>query len=237
MGGIGQAMWRGVALAALWLPPALAQADCGPAALEPAVLERVAADGALVLQDGRLLRLSGLHRTPGDDRALWPRPGQALAIGLLDDRPDRWGRLPALVFTLDGNGQGTWLQERLIDAGQALARPEAGLGGCWPLLARAEAEAKRRAPDPLAEAGRFARVEGRVGRIGEGRGALFIALFDGDGGRVTGLVRKRLLPRLLQAGVDVQGLRGHVIRLRGTRSVTNSAVIPVTVAEQIEIVR
>ncbi len=94
-----------------------------------------------------------------------------------------------------------------------------------------------RAPDPPREAGRFARVEGRVSRVGEGRGAIFVSLSEAGGARVSGLVRKRHLPRLKQAGVDVQNLRGHVIRLRGTRSVTNPAVIPVTMAEQIEIVR
>ena len=36
---------------------------------------------------------------------------------------------------------------------------------------------------------------------------------------------------------DVPALRGHVIRLRGVRSATNPALIPLTAAEQIEIVR
>lgn len=233
---IGGALAGGAALAAFLLSTAPGRADCGPSALAPAVLARVAPDGALLLEDARLLRLAGLH-SAGEDRSLWPRPGDRLAIGLLDDRPDRWGRLPALVFTIAGDGAAGWLQERLLDRGVALARPEAGLGGCWPLLARAEARAAAKAPSPMPEAGRFARVEGRVGRVGEGRGALFVSVVDPDGARVAGLVRKRLVPRLKQAGVDVQGLRGHVIRLRGTRSATNPAVIPVMTAEQIEIVR
>ncbi len=230
-------MRRSWALAALLVTPAAALADCGPAALEPAVLERITPDGALLLRDSRLLRLAGLHQPPTTVHHAWPKPGEALAIGMLDDRPDRWGRLPALVFTVSADGAMTWLQERLIGGGLALVRPEPGLGGCWLLLARAEAAATGRAPDPVREAGRFARVEGRVGRVGEGRGAFFVSLSDSDGARVSAMVRKRLLPRLKQAGVDVENLRGHVIRLRGTRSVTNPAVIPVIMAEQIEIVR
>jgi hypothetical protein len=236
MSGIRQATgWR-LAATALLLLPVAALADCGPAALEPVVLERIAPDGALLLRDARLLRLAGLQAPPATGHPSWPKPGERLAIGLLDDRPDRWGRLPALVFAVGSDGTPAWLQERLVGAGLALARPEAGLRGCWPLLARAEAEAAR-PPDPPREAGRFARVEGRVRRVGEGRGAVFLSLVEPDGARVAGMVRKRLLPRLKQAGVDVQDLRGHVIRLRGTRSVTNPAVIPVMMAEQIEIVR
>ncbi len=237
MGEMGHAMRWGLGAAALLLSSAPALSDCGPAALEPAVLERIAPDGALLLRDTRLLRLAGLHQPPAAAHPSWPKPGETLAIGLLDDRPDRWGRLPSLVFTVSPDGAMSWLQERLIDGGLALVRPEPKLGGCWPLLAQAEATAKGRPPDPTREAGRFARIEGRVGRVGEGRGAFFVSLSEADGTRVSAMVRKRLLPRLKQAGVDVQDLRGHVIRLRGTRSVTNPAVIPVTMAEQIEIVR
>ncbi len=237
MGEMGHAMRCSSVLAALLLPSAPTLANCGPAALEPAVLERIAPDGALLLRDTRLLRLAGLNHASDPVQPPWPKPGETLAIGLLDDRPDRWGRLPALVFTVGTDGAMTWLQERLIGRGLALVRPEPGLGGCWPLLARAEAAAPDRAPDAAREAGRFARIEGRVGRVGEGRGAFFVSLSEADGTRVSAMVRKRLLPRLKQAGVDVQDLRGHVIRLRGTRSVTNPAVIPVTMAEQIEIVR
>lgn len=200
------------------------------------MLERVAPDGALELKDGRRLRLAGLH-APGADRSLWPAAGASLAIGLLDDRPDRWGRLPALVFVRSDGGEPVWLQQALIARGAALARPEAGLGPCWPLLRAAEAGTRAPLPGLVVEAGRFARVEGKVSRVGEGRSARFVNLFDADGQRVTGLVQKRTLARLKQAGVDVEGLRGHVIRLRGTRSVTNPAVIPVIMAEQIEIVR
>ena len=134
-------------------------------------------------------------------------------------------------------GDPVWLQQRLIQGGAALARPEAGLGGCWPLLSRLEAEAEAALPGTPPEAGRFARVSGRVSRVGEGRGAHFITVFEPGGGRITGLVRKAHLARFRQAGVDVPALRGHVIRLRGVRSATNPALIPLTAAEQIEIVR
>lgn len=237
MGDRRRATFGRMLLAALAAVPALAHAaDCGPSSLERSAVERVSPEGDILLKDGRLLRLAGLHLVriePSD----WPQPGAPVALGLLGEAPDRWGRLPALVFALPEGVAPDWLQARLLARGAALARPEQGLGGCWPLLARAEAAAEARLPALPAEAGRFARVTGRVARVGEGRTAHFVTLYDRASGRVAGLVQKRHLARFKAAGVDVAALRGQWIRLRGVRNGANSAVIPLLVADQIEIVR
>ncbi len=188
-----------------------------------------------VLSDARLVRLAGLHAL-GEDRALWPKSGAPLAIGLLDDRPDRWGRLPRSSSRSRPMAQRTGCRR----GSSTVARPSrvrnrrsAAAGPCSPAPRPLR---RRRLPrHPLRRAASPDRGARRTGRRGTrrllhlGRRCRRI--------RVAGLVRKRLLPRLKQAGVDVQGLRGHVIRLRGTRSATNPALIPVMVAEQIEIVR
>ena len=237
-GGRGKLGLRGKRVAmGFWVALAApASADCGPAALERAVLERVTPEGDLLLGDRRLLRLAGLHLATAA-AAPWPKPGEALAVGLLDDRADRWGRLPAIVFALRDGASPQWLQQGLIESGAALARPEPGLAGCWPLLRTLEASVEARLPATPAEAGRFARVAGRVSRVGEGRSAHFITVWTADGARVTGLLQKRHLARFRQAGVDVPALRGHVIRIRGVRSATNPAIIALMSVEQIEIVR
>jgi hypothetical protein len=210
--------------------PALA---CGPDRLERGVLARAAPDGDLHLTDGRVLRLAGLHRA--ESLPLPIRPGERIAFGLLDES-DRWARLPALVFALPDGGEPVWLQEHLAAGGRAAVRFEPALGSCWPLLQAAEAKAA--APLMLAvEPGRYARVEGRVSRVGEGRSAQFVTVFDGSGQRVTGIIQKRHLKRIQQAGVDVAGLRGHIVRLRGVRSLRNPHAIQLSRAEQIEIVR
>jgi hypothetical protein len=224
----------GAALAAALAAPAAA--DCGPPSLQPAVLDRVTPEGDLALADGRVLRLAGLHIAV-PPAVLLPRPGAALAIGLLDDRPDRWSRLPAVAFALTEGGPPLWLQQRLIERGAALARPEPGLGGCWTLLRQAEAAAEPALPETAPEPGRFARVAGRVSRVGEGRSAHFVTVWTADNQRVTGLVQKRHLKRFREAGVDVPALSGHVVRLRGVRSATNPALIALSAVEQIEIVR
>jgi hypothetical protein len=217
-------------------PAALHAADCGPASLETTVVERVTPDGELILRDLRKIRLAGLHLGAVNTEH-WPRPGETIAIGLLSDGKDRWSRLPAMVFTVAEGQPPQWLQQRLIERGAALVRPEADLEGCWPLLTQAEAKAEAKLPRPAVEPGRFARISGRVQRVGDGRSAHFINLYDRSGERVTGLVLKRNLKRFRDAGVDVTQLRGQFIRIRGIRSATNATVIPLTQVEQIEIVR
>jgi hypothetical protein len=222
-----------VAAAAMLAAAAGAALACGPERLERGVVARITPEGDVLLADGRALRLTGLHRPA---RAIVPlRPGDAVAFAGLDE-PDRWSRLPALVFALPQDGDPVWLQEHLARSGKAAVRFEPALAACWPLLTAAEAGARER-PDLPAEPGRFARVEGRVARVGEGRTAHFVNVTGADGERLTGIVQKRHLRRLQAGGVDVSALRGHIVRLRGVRSLRNARAIALTRPEQIEIVR
>jgi hypothetical protein len=215
--------------------PAIA---CGPERLEQGTVARVGTGGDIILTDGRVLRLAGLHAP--DSAALPLRPGDAAAHGPLADA-DRWRRIPAIVFALPEGGEPVFLQAFMAASGRALIRHEPALGDCWKLLLEAEAKAADR-PESKPEPGRYARIEGRVVRIGEGRTAHFITLAagsgqNGAGTRLTGLVQKRNLARITRNGVDLQALRGQIVRLRGVRSLRNPQVIAVTRAEQIEIVR
>jgi hypothetical protein len=210
--------------------------DCGPPSLERAIVERVTAEGDVVLSDARRLRLAGLYLHQVDP-LLWPKAGDAVAVGLLGEDKDRWSRHAAMVFTLPDGQSPEWLQATLLSRGSALVRPETVLGGCWPLLTAAEAQHEGKLPKTAAEGGRFVRVSGRVQRVGDGRSAHFITVFDRSGERLTGMVQKRHLRRFTDAGVDVKQLRGQVIRMRGIRSVSNTSLISLMMAEQIEIVR
>jgi hypothetical protein len=224
-----------VSCAAMALTSAMAvekAVACGPPSLSPATIARVTGDGDILLQDGRSLRLAGLQTTRSlGDRA--PKPGDAIAFGAISDEADRWGRLPALVFTRDESGGLTLLHETAIANG-ARVRPEAGLGDCLRLLSRIEARA---APAARGEAGRFDRIEAKVQRVGEGRSALFVWLPDRGGVRTMGVVQKRHLARFTTAGVDVKALGGKTVRLRGVRGARNAAAIAIASPEQIEIVR
>jgi hypothetical protein len=206
---------------------------CGPERLERSAVSRIATGGDILLADGRTLRLAGLHAV---DRALVPlRPGEIAGHAAVAG-PDRWGRIPALVFALPEGSDPVFLQAWMAATGRALVRHEPALGDCWRLLLDAEGKASSR-PRTTPEPARFARAEGRVMRIGEGRTAHFIVIEGPPGARVTGLVQKRNLARLARNGVDLQALKGHIVRLRGVRSLRNPQIIAVTRAEQIEIIR
>jgi hypothetical protein len=221
----------------IWLAistPALA--GCGPSELERGTVSQITSDGDIVLSDSRRLRLAGLHMKPDAVTSVLTA-GDQLAFGLISESKDRWSRHGAMVFRLEGEKPPEWLQHKLLSQKQALVRPELDLGDCWALLKQTEAEFRKNLPALAQEGGRFARTEGKVLRVGEGRSAHFINLVDPSGERITGLVQKRYLRRFKDAGVDVSQLRGQFIRLRGVRSVRNISVLPLTMVEQIEIVR
>jgi hypothetical protein len=209
---------------------------CGPTLLERAVVDRVTQDGDIILQDQRRVRLAGLHLLEFR-AAMWPRSGEIVAVGLLGEGTDRWSRHAGLVFILPHQGEPIWLQHHLLQNADAIARPEAALGDCWARLARVDRLTARKPVHLAPEAGRYTSISGRVQRIGEGRSAHFISIIEPTGNRVAGMIQKRHLKRFRDAGVDVATLQGHVIQMRGVRSAANPAVIPLLLAEQIEIVR
>jgi hypothetical protein len=211
-----------------------ANANCGPATLEKAVVERVTTDGDIILRDSRKLKLVGLHLVkPEAVQSL--KAGETIAVGLLGSSLDRWSRYSALIFT--GPSQQEWLQEKLIIEGAALARPDDELGACWLLLTGIERKTAATIQNPSTEAGRYTRIEGRVLRISDGRTARFISVMTANDGRVAGMILKQHFKRFSDNGVDVDKLRGQIIRLRGVRNIRNASIIPLTSVDQIEIMR
>jgi hypothetical protein len=225
--------WLLAGLLSAVVAPAFAE-PCGPARLEIVTVSRVSPDGDIVLSDGRALRLAGVQATAAVlFKTFLPR--ERLAVGALTETPDRWARFPALVFKLPDAGPPVLMQQDMLASGLALARPERDLGSCWEIMTKAEARATD-LPQTIMEPGRFARVEGRVSRVGEGRSARFISVYDKDRQRTTGVVQKKNMKRLAEAGVDVAKLSGQTVRIRGVRGLRNPATIALTMVEQIEIV-
>ena len=103
------------------------------------------------LQDGRVLRLAGIEpfgvllpdsRTA--DAALVARlnsivDGGPLQIAVLDEKPDRYGRIPATLATTDGG----IVQEALAREGLAIAFPTGDPVPCFDRILAAEDSARR----------------------------------------------------------------------------------------------
>lgn len=141
--------------------------------------------------------------------------------------PDRYGRLRAHVVL----GDGRWLQEELVRAGLALVRPDGTPTGCVTALLAAEALARAEAaglwadsnnsvkvaddPSLLAENGVYHVVEGRVVSVGYGSRMVFLDFGHDIRTDFTVMVPNLLVPRLVEAGIAVEGLRGREVRVRG----------------------
>ena len=175
--------------------PQPAFAACPPPDAAPIVVTGVEDARTLLLRDGTRLRLAGIEPAaaflgdPADDplpaRLATLAEGQALRVRAVADKPDRHGRVPALLF-LDG---GDLLQERLAAEGIAIVFATEPDLPCLEDIRAAERAARRnragawRTAGPLpagdpdavaARTGRFAILEGRVVSVGNRYSATYL---------------------------------------------------------------
>lgn len=215
-------------------PPA---ATCSPTPGDaPVTLRSVSADGDIALADGQMLRLAGvdwdLAIAGASGRAV--RAGEALlawasgpvAVHPLGP-PDRWGRVPALLFrpTPPEDAGAALLRD-----GLARAAPEGSVHACAAARLAAEEEARAAGRglwgEPgagvlgpgddgklAAQAGGMAIVQGIL-RVHESRGTLYLAL-GRDRRGFTAVVSRRDAKAFLRAGLDVHDYEGTPVRLRG----------------------
>jgi endonuclease YncB( thermonuclease family) len=208
--------------------------ECLPSSSEQAVIAGAGGGATLTTEDGRSIVLAGLAPPQTSVHEGQTGPGQILT-GLVGETvrlvhagpPDRYGRLKAHVILDDGR----WLQEEVIGAGLALVRPDGGVTACIPALLAAEAAAAaagtgfwrdsrnivKAADDPslLARNGIYGLVEGRIVSVGYGSRMVFLDFGRDIRTDFTVMVPNPLVPRLLEAGIAVEGLRGRDVRVRG----------------------
>ncbi len=231
-----------VALLAAGAPPARAApkpvpvAACAPAPGDAAVtLGAVSEEGDVALADGRVLRLAGL------DWAVAPgapgRPAHARAALLAWatapvllhplGEPDRWGRVPALLFRA---GPPAEAGAMLARDGFARVAPDGSVHACAAARLAAEGEARAAgrglwgeparavlgpgdAAGLAAQAGGMAIVQGIL-HVHESRGALYLAL-GRDRRGFAAVVSRRDVRAFAKAGLDLRDYEGTPVRLRG----------------------
>jgi hypothetical protein len=207
---------------------------------ETAVIAHVTTQGAIVTREGVHVRLAGLAPVtpasgPGMERFRASWTGATVTLRRLAASPDRWGRVAALVASpsaLPGMAP-LLLNAVAVGEGLALSDPADAPLPCRAELTRAEADARNRKlgvwsdlsgvlvsgeqSRDLAEAhaGRFRMVEGRVRRVSESRGQVYVDL--GPFGSLSPSLRmqRRNVAHILPSGMDAAALRGRSLRTRG----------------------
>jgi endonuclease YncB( thermonuclease family) len=208
---------------------------------------RVVDAETLALDDGRELRLIGALAPRALDAdaepGAWPMEaaatealralvlGKSIELRLPDERPDRYGRLHAHAFLIDGDAR-HWVQGDLLRRGLARAYAPAGQRACGEDLLAAERPARegrrglwadaayqvRSAGNP-ADLARyrttFQIVEGTVLRVGLTRGSIYLN-FARNWRRGFSVSLRRGDSALLGAYADnPRGLEGRGVRVRG----------------------
>jgi endonuclease YncB( thermonuclease family) len=198
------------------------------------VAEAIAGD-ALVLTDGRRVRLAGVEAPHGaDPYAVAAREAlQSLAKGrevqLLHGgaRTDPYGRLLA---QLRDRKSRAWLQGTLLEAGAVRERTYPDNRALARAMQTAEARARIarrglwalpdyrvRLPQELGEGDSgFALVEGRAARVVRSGRSLFIDFETGAGRPLSTETPLLVEPDFAAAGIDFTRLRGRLIRVRGS---------------------
>lgn len=178
---------------------------------------------------------------------------QGAAVDLRFDarKEDRHGHLLAQVF-LDRDGRRIWVQEALVADGMARVAALPDLDACLGPLLRVENEARhdrrglwrsltyqvRDANDPR-ELGylrhTYQLVEGQVHGIGEGKTLVYINFAEDWHTDFTVTIKRKRLPVLEAAGLDLESLPGRRIRVRGWVEWWNGPMIEISHPEEIEV--
>ncbi len=217
----------------------------------------------LTLDDGTVVRLVGLQapKLPLGRKgfASWPLAAEArtalvrlamgrrLTLSYGGRRTDRYGR--ALAHLHDGGGR--WLQGEMLRAGMARVYTfpdNTALAAEMYALEREARAAGRgiwghpfydvRTPDEVADdIDSFQIVEGRVVAVAVVRGNAYVNFGDDWRSDFTIFVASRDRRRLEAQGLDLRGLAGRRVRVRGWVKAVNGPSIRVNHAEQIEVLQ
>ena len=258
----GRLNWRRLAAlaAATFLLARPALAACPTAGDQRAVVSAVTERGDIELSDGRTARLAGLDipdpgrgdPKTGAEARTWLASrlvGREVGLTALTGRDDRWGRVPADIFTADAGAAPASIALGQLAAGLARVRPEVEARDCRTERLAAEEAARANglglwadpyygvvaasALDDLRQRdGRFAIVEGVVRRVGQGRARIYLDFGGRDG--FTAVAATRQAKAFERAGIALPGLAGARIRVRGAMDNRFGLRMTIAAPDQIE---
>jgi endonuclease YncB( thermonuclease family) len=216
-------------------------AACGGGAITRGTASRIIDGRTFVLDDGREVRLAAIEVPPAasaSPEAAAAKNGLDALVGgdevvvrQAEFPSDRYGRLFAYVYALR-DGDELFAQGEMVSSGLARVGDHIGSQVCAAELRRRELAARDgklglwadsyyevlQADDPLnllAERGRFALVEGKVVSVRESGATIYVNFGRNwsEGFAVT--IAKRNERRFMAAGLDLKGLVGRRVMVRG----------------------
>jgi endonuclease YncB( thermonuclease family) len=203
-------------------------------------LARHAIDGrTFMLDDGREVRLAAVEVPPPESSAGAAAKaaldaligGDDIVLRRADIETDRYGRLVAYAYAVR-DGDELFAQGELIASGFARVGDHVGGRGCALELLKSENAARaaklglwadshydvldaETPTDVLARRGRFALVEGKVVSVRESGATIYVNFGRRWSEDFTVTVLKRNERNFTAAGLDLKGLTGRRIRVRG----------------------
>lgn len=230
---------------------ALAEIKCA-GTLAPQIFHAATApDGSMIVtREGEIIRLAGIA-VPGElDRDADANgraaktlnalvAGKKISVSAQSGAKDRYGRIVAQVELVD---ESKWIQAELIAAGVARVAPQFDVGQCTLALLKIEREAiKEKAglwSEPrfavqqasditeLSDAeGRYMVVEGRVRRVGESAGRVYLDFGGRFNEDFSVIVPREANKAFTNAGIDLRSLEGIRLRVRGIVSMRGGPAI------------
>jgi len=245
-------------------PPAVAQQPsvppCGGVDVARGTVSRIIDGGSFTLDDGREVRLAAVEvpmlnaAGPAGTEAKAALDaligGDTVVLRKAEFAADRYGRLFGYVYAVR-DGEEIFAQGELIASGLARVGDRVGGHACAADLLEREKAARRgklglwgdsyyhvldaeTPADVLAQRGRFALVEGRVVSVRESGATIYLNFGQrwSEGFAVT--VQKRNERNFAAAGVDLKGLTGRRVRVRGWIEARGAAGSPGIAAEHPE---
>src|SRR5580658_5678723 len=215
---------------------------CGGDMIAQGIARRAVDGRTFVLDDGREVRLAAIEVPPVESGAA---PGAAAAKAALDAlvggddivlrhadiATDRYGRLVAYAYAVRDDDE-LFAQGELIASGFATVGDHVGSRPCALALLKSENAARaaklglwadshydvldaETPTDVLARRGRFALVEGKVVSVRESGATIYVNFGRRWSEDFTVTVLKRNERNFTAAGLDLKGLTGRRIRVRG----------------------
>ena len=214
---------------------------CGGDMIGRSVAKHVIDGRTFTLDDGREVRLAAIEVPPFETAAAPAAAARAALDALIggddivlrraDIATDRYGRLVAYAYAVR-DGDELFAQGELIASGFARVGDHVGSRACTLALLKSE-DAARAAKlglwadshydvldaetptDVLARRGRFALVEGKVVSVRESGATIYVNFGRRWSEDFTVTVLKRNERNFTAAGLDLKGLAGRRIRVRG----------------------